>query len=213
MVFKTGRVSQKPIQARAEETRNKVLKEARKAFAEKGFDGANTREISAAAGVAHTAIRYHFGNKDQLWRCMIAEMFAELEAEICGVEDDSSDAAENLNRFVRRYVAYCARNPEHARIMIAETARGGERLTWVVDEFIRKCHAVTAETIERAIAAGILPNISVQSLIYSIFGMSQTPFVLAREVQEIYGQDFSETAYIESHADAVLQILLRKPAA
>lgn len=209
MTIEAGRKSTKPIQARAEETRCKVLLQARKAFAEKGFDGANTRDISSAAGVAHTAIRYHFGTKDQLWRAVIEKMFQELEAEVYPPLEKLTDGTEILRQFIHNYIAYCARNPEHARIMIAETARGGDRLIWVVEEYTRKRHLRAAETIKAAVENGILPDVPVISLIYCISAMCQLPFVLAKEAEALYGHDLSDNAHIKAHTDAVLKILLR----
>lgn len=43
-----------------------ILLSAEKLFAEKGFDGTSTREISAAANVNISMISYYFGSKEQL---------------------------------------------------------------------------------------------------------------------------------------------------
>ncbi|HEY0271316.1 MAG TPA: CerR family C-terminal domain-containing protein, partial [Sphingomonas sp.] len=49
-------------------------------FGTKGLEGASTRGIAAAAGTAMSAITYHFGGKDELYRAVaryIAERIAE----------------------------------------------------------------------------------------------------------------------------------------
>jgi AcrR family transcriptional regulator len=56
------------------DTREKILQAALGLFAEKGFDGASLREITAEADVNLAAVNYHFGSKEAL----IAELFSYL---------------------------------------------------------------------------------------------------------------------------------------
>jgi AcrR family transcriptional regulator len=48
-------------------TREAILEAARKAFAEKGFDGASIRAIATSAGVDPALVHHYFGSKDQLF--------------------------------------------------------------------------------------------------------------------------------------------------
>ncbi len=48
--------------------RERILDAALAAFAERGFDGATTRAIAAAAGVNLGLIPYYFADKQGLWR-------------------------------------------------------------------------------------------------------------------------------------------------
>lgn len=50
------------------DTRDLILDEARKHFCEKGFDGASIRDICVGAKVNVSAIKYHFGDKEGLYR-------------------------------------------------------------------------------------------------------------------------------------------------
>lgn len=209
MTTGTARTSRKPLQARAEETRRNILCESRRLFAEKGFDGANTREIAARAGVAHAAIRYHFGTKEQLWQAMVVEMYEGLTSSIRGAleHQDPKDAIEKFETFIHAYVRYCAENPEHARITIAESLLGGDRLTWIVDTFIRGNHEFVAESFANLRALDMLPDLPDLSLIYGLISMCQMPFVLTRQAELIYGTDIW-AEQVESHAEAVLALFL-----
>ncbi|MBC7538984.1 MAG: TetR/AcrR family transcriptional regulator [Bacteriovorax sp.] len=50
------------------DTRDLILAEARKHFCEKGFEGASIRDICEGAKVNVSAIKYHFGGKEGLYR-------------------------------------------------------------------------------------------------------------------------------------------------
>jgi|GEM_PF-3098348 len=51
---------------RSEATRLEVLEKAAEAFSEQGFHGASLRSIAKKAGVDHSTLIYHFGNKTSL---------------------------------------------------------------------------------------------------------------------------------------------------
>lgn len=56
-----------PTQKRGEVTRDRLLDEAEKLFAEHGFDGVSVRDITRAAGVDVALANYHFGSKEKLF--------------------------------------------------------------------------------------------------------------------------------------------------
>lgn len=50
-----------------QDTREAILEAARKAFAERGYDGASIRAIATSAGVDPALVHHYFGSKDQLF--------------------------------------------------------------------------------------------------------------------------------------------------
>ena len=209
----SGKMARKTVQARAEATKARILVVARRHFAERGFDAANTRDIANEAEASHAMIRYHFGTKDKLWREAVTDMFERLRAEL-GFENGTPpelNTLEGYRAFLRRYIYYCAKHPEHARIMISESVRGGERLRWMVENFIKPGHAVYARPTRKHMEDGNLPNAWHPSLIFMITSICQMPFVLAAEAHELYGVDILSDAAIEAHIDSVFAFLLRDP--
>lgn len=51
----------------ADATRERLLDEAERLFADKGYDAVSLREITAAAGTHLAAVNYHFGSKKNLY--------------------------------------------------------------------------------------------------------------------------------------------------
>lgn len=60
--------------SRGEAARRRILSAALKAFGEKGFKAATTREIAAAAGVNLPALKYYFGGKEGLFLACAREI-------------------------------------------------------------------------------------------------------------------------------------------
>ncbi len=64
--------TQKARQAAA--TRSELVAVGRRLFAERGFAGTSTEEIVVQAGVTRGALYYHFRNKEDLFRAVLAEI-------------------------------------------------------------------------------------------------------------------------------------------
>jgi AcrR family transcriptional regulator len=54
--------------ARGEETRRRIIEAALRLFGERGYEGASTRDIAAAAGVNAPALQYYFDSKEGVYR-------------------------------------------------------------------------------------------------------------------------------------------------
>jgi AcrR family transcriptional regulator len=60
-----------------DETKQRIIQGAAQVFAEKGYDGATTREIAEAAGVNEVTLFRHFGSKKNIFMAVI-ERFSAL---------------------------------------------------------------------------------------------------------------------------------------
>jgi len=185
---------------------------ARKAFAESGYEAASIRDIAASVDMTHTLIRYHFGSKEQLWKDVATDMFQRLDAalseEVIGPVDFAT--REGLAVFLRHYIRYCADNPEHARIMIGESLHGGARLKWMV-KYIQESHLALIPVFKELMKKGVIPEVWLISLFYSISAVCQMPFVLSNAINELYGVDMHDDGAIEAHTETVIAILLNAP--
>lgn len=75
-----ARIPKKGSQARAEESKRRLINVAIETFAAVGYDGASTRELAKRSGANLSAIRYYFGDKEGLYLAAIqhiAESFRE----------------------------------------------------------------------------------------------------------------------------------------
>lgn len=190
------------------ETRQKILQAALELFAEKGFEGASVREIASHAGVIHGLIKYHFDGKDQLWKAAVDFLFERQNEELKappGYDDLSPDA--QARDWIRRYVHYCARHPEHARIMVQESIRDSERLRWAVERHISPLHDLARRIGKTRVRNGVYPDIPPHAIIYIISAAAQSPFMLSAEVALAEGKDVTDPAEIDAYADALITFL------
>src|SRR5215475_1404058 len=120
-------------------TRNRIVVAAAKAFSEKGFRAASTRDIAARAGVNQGLITYYFQSKQELWKAATGRIFEQLqevlEQPLEG--DDAVDARARTRERIREYVRFVAAHPELFRLMVEEGKQSDARMRWLVDTYLK----------------------------------------------------------------------------
>jgi AcrR family transcriptional regulator len=190
-------------------TRDRILAAALEVFAERGFDGARTREIAERAAANLGLIKYYFDGKEQLWKAAVAHAFAELEADFAAAPPPSAaaDTLAWLERIVRQFVHFVARQPEFMRLMNDEAKRDSPRMRWLADRFVRPMSQVVDAQLARAQAEGLVPLIAPVSLRYIVLGAAGLIFSQAPECRYVFGVDPTDPEFAERHADALIHLL------
>jgi len=203
------REPRRPAPAGAEPARDRILRAALEVFAERGFDGARTREIAERAGANLGLITYYFKSKEQLWKAAVAGAFAELQAGLSDAAQPGNGAGELawLDRALRQFVHFVARHPEFMRLMNDEGKRDSRRMRWLADRFVRPMSEVVSAHLARAQAAGLVAPLPEVSLRYIVLGAAGLIFSQAPECTYITGVDPTDPAFAERHADALMALL------
>jgi TetR/AcrR family transcriptional regulator len=208
------------------EVRERILDAAQQAFAEKGFDGATTRQIASRANVPLGLLRYYFGDKLKLWQAAVDEAFDEIrkgldvavflpEGEDGGVSDNASDTPDPVSAIragIRAHVFYVAQHPEFVRLMHDEGKRRGPRMRWLVDRHVKPLFERLLPVIAHLQELDRLPkDIAPLHFGYALIGAIDVIFHQAEECRRVTGVDPSDPAVIDAHARAVEYMLLGSP--
>ena len=193
--------------------RERILAAALEVFAERGFDGARTRDIAARAGANLGLLTYYFGGKEPLWRAAVSHAFEELASEIAAVtaqvrSEAGGDERVQLEQALRGFVRFLARRPEFMRLMNDENKRDGPRMRWLADHHVKALAGAIEQLVARAQAQGLVPVIPAVSLHYIVLGAAGLLFSQAPECKYMTGIDPTDPAVAEAHADALVRLLL-----
>lgn len=193
--------------------RERILAAALEIFAERGFDGARTRDIAERAGANLGLLTYYFGGKEPLWQAAVSQAFAEVGTEIAAVTAEAQSQAGGderaaLERLLRGFVRFLARRPEFMRLMNDENKRDGPRMRWLADHHVKPLSQAIARIVERAQARGLVPDIPSVSFHYIVLGAAGLLFSQAPECRYVTGIDPTDEAVAEAHADALVRMLL-----
>lgn len=202
-------------------TSSDLLQAALDEFSARGFDAATTRDIAARAGLSHGMVRYHYDTKEKLWFATIAYLFERYARELRYTKEELDtalvDPLEPFRIWLRKYVRYCARHPEHARIVMQESVAPSPRLQKAISLHLRAGHQIVRQQMKAFIKAGLFPKSAPpESIIYIITGACQNIFTLAPEARLSFGYDPMTEEAIEAHAKTIVEIfcpdrISRKP--
>ncbi|WP_107658246.1 TetR/AcrR family transcriptional regulator [Nocardia suismassiliense] len=144
--------------SRADETRARLLDAAVVAFAERGFHGSTTRDITSIAGLSTAAIYVHHRSKEELLYQISRSGHLDTLARIRAALASSTNPREQLIALVRDFAIHHARAHTVARIINYELpALSPEHQREIKD--IR--HIIDAEVrtlIENGVAEGSFDN-------------------------------------------------------
>ncbi len=197
-------------EAGSETTRDRILAAALEVFAERGFDGARTREIAERAGANLGLIKYYFDGKEALWKGAVERAFAQLQASFGDAltPGSATDGRAQIESVIRRFVYFVAEHPEFMRLMNDEGKRDSPRMRWLAENYITPMQRLMQGQLELAQEVGLLPRFPAVSIFYLVVGAAGLIFSQAPECRFINGIDPTEEAHVAAHADAVVRLLL-----
>jgi len=119
-------------------TKEVILRVAARAFATYGYNGVSIRDIAKSVDINHALIRYHFGNKQDLWLSVCSSLLSKVVAmsESCIFNPDASDIDTEIEKYIKYRVTHFAHNPELIKIYTMELIEGGERYQ-IIEKMVR----------------------------------------------------------------------------
>lgn len=185
--------------ATAADPRTKLVLAALKLFADKGFEGASTREIADAAGANISAIRYYFGDKAGLYRAAFSEPLGDQPAHACAEIDLNLPLDAALQAFFAAFLAPLKRGEEvrlvmklHFREMIEPTGAWTE----VIDAEIRPQHEMLVHMLAKRFETSP-EDLEVKRLAVSVVGMAVHYFVGQEVINVLAPQLIADTDAID----------------
>lgn len=143
-----------------EETRAKLIRAARKAFAAKGYAAASMDDLTAEAGLTRGALYHNFGDKKGLLQAVIDQIDAEMLERMRTAQER---AKTPWLRLLAESIAYIemALEPEIQRIMLLDgPAVLGDPSQWPNQT---ACLRSTTQTIQALIDAGTVRPVDAEA--------------------------------------------------
>lgn len=165
------------VKPRQEITRQKLLAAAAEVFAEKGFNGATTRDIASCAGVNIASLHYHFRDKQGLYLALFGQFIDAtlalhpLPPELFGPEPAERRLAIFVETALRRLLT-------------------NDRPQWVWRLFARELNdpSEAFEMLKTKLATPI--SLAIVPIVRELLGPAATDQVVQRCCASILGQCF-----------------------
>lgn len=106
-------------QERSAATRAALVATGRELFARHGYDRVSAEQIVAAAGMTRGALYHHHRHKRDLFRAVVADLEAEVTAELSAMIDGAASTEAGIAAVLGGYLDLC-RRPDVTRILLVD---------------------------------------------------------------------------------------------
>jgi AcrR family transcriptional regulator len=103
-----------------DDTKRRILAAAKVEFAKKGLGGARVDDIAARAKANKRMMYHYFGNKDDLFRHVVEDAYAEFREREAGLELDSLEPVAAIKALIAFIWKYFLDNPEFITLVNSE---------------------------------------------------------------------------------------------
>ena len=193
-------------------TRSRILEAAGETFAECGFRSATVRKICERAGVNVSAIKYHFGGKEELYSEVLNywhEFAIQKYPPLLGVDENSSPE-ERLGAFIRSLLFRLLDKGKPAwfgKLMAKEMGEPTRAFDNMVKEAMRPLNELLASIVKNMVGT-TLSEERILLCCTSIIGQC-VYYYNSRYITQLFRQDMSSPEVIERIADHILRFSLK----
>lgn len=195
----------------AERTKEQILAAARAEFCAHGFGGARVDAIAERAGVNKRLLYHYFGNKEDLYRAVLLDAYAEIRRGERELDLEALDPREAMDRLVRFTFRHFLANPWFTSLLATENQQGATFLRDLPD--IPALHSPLVDQIRTILAEGVArgvfrDRVDPIQLYISIAALGYFYVSNMHTLSVIFARDLGSTSMIqEREAEAVAMVL------
>ena len=208
-----------PARRRQKEARpQQLLEAALMLFVEKGFAATRADEVAQRAGVSKGTLYLYYPSKEELLKAVIREhLGSRIAAGAAEADKHRGPVAELLRDVLSRWWQEVFDSPTSGvfKLIITEVRNFPDLAEFYSREVVQPGEQLIARIVQRGIDSGEFENLDVAAVVHSLI----LPMVMMCLHKHSLGacpghhEDFDPHAFIRSHIDLVIRVLLRERAA
>jgi len=193
-----------------EKSKRDILTAAEKLFAGKGIYGTRMDEIAKEANINKRMLYEYFGNKEDLYKAVLIEVYGRLEIGEMGVLSDKIGAQEAIGQLIQLYFKFLKENTTYVNLLQWENLNEGRYVkeadfTGIKDPTLVLLRKIINEGKEEGVFKESVDTEQViVSLLTFIFSYFSNRFTLGK----LLGRTLDDEESIEKRTEHVIEMFL-----
>ncbi len=185
----------------------KILLEAEKTFAEKGFDGASISAIAEAAGLSKQNLMYYFSTKQELYEKVLHDVLDDWLSGMSELARSELSPGQALRAYIRAKLDFSRRRPAGSRVYAMEIISGAHNFARQIQDRVIPLLREDIAVLNRWLGAR-RQSVSAEHLMFIIWSSTQSYADFAAQMQLVMGVQQLSDEFFAQAEDTLLQLVL-----
>jgi TetR/AcrR family transcriptional regulator len=191
--------------------RQRILEAAGRIFAQRGREGARTREIAKAAGVNPAMLHYYYSSKEELYGRVLTPLLEQLLAGLKSALASSTDPRKQIRAVVEFYFNFLGAHTEMPRLIMWEIVTGSDTIHKTLFSMFAAdrgdLRGAIRETFRQTQKRSARPGNPDQYMI-SLVALCVFPFIASPVLRAINPELVHAPGFMEERKSHILDLLL-----